>query len=169
MDSNSIDEAARPRGMAPELIAVVLFALVGIGISIYLTTVHYAGAPLFCTSGGVVNCAAVTTSVYSVVPGTQLPITIPGLVWFVVSGGLAIAAWRAQLRDDATLVRITLIQAIWSAIGLVVVLYLVYAELVLLHEICEWCTTVHILTLLTFLVVLYRLQRLPVEEDSFSE
>ena len=46
-------------------------------------------------------------------------------------------------------------------IGLVVVLYLVYVEIVHLHVICEWCTAVHVLTLLTFLVALYRVQQIP--------
>src|SRR5216684_2974000 len=72
--------------------AIICFALVGIGIAVYLTTVHYAHVSLLCTDGGVVNCTQVTTSVYSVVPGTDIPITIPGLLWFVVSGGLALAA-----------------------------------------------------------------------------
>jgi uncharacterized membrane protein len=40
------------------------------------------------------------------------------------------------------------------------VFYLVYAELVKLHKICEWCTAVHILTALTFFVALYRLLNL---------
>jgi uncharacterized membrane protein len=38
------------------------------------------------------------------------------------------------------------------------VLYLVWAELVPLHEICEWCTGVHILVFLSLLVTVTRLQ-----------
>jgi hypothetical protein len=51
-----------------------------------------------------------------------------------------------------------LVQLLWSAAGLLFVLYLVYAEIVKLHSICEWCTSVHILTLITFLIALNRLQ-----------
>lgn len=148
-------------GAAPDLAALVALALVGLGISVYLTTVHYAHVRLVCTAGGNVNCTQVTTSVYSVVPGTTIPITIPGLLWFLVSGGLALAAWRAQARTGIGSVRLVLTHVAWGAGGLVFVLYLVYVEVVRLHAICEWCSAVHVLTLLTFLVALSRLQRLP--------
>lgn len=154
---------------APDLAAIVVMAIIGLGIAIYLTTVHYAGAPLLCTAGGVVNCTQVTTSSYSVVPGTQLPITVPGMLWFLVSGGLAIAAWRIQAHTGAAPLRLALAQLAWSAVGLVTVLYLVYVELVRLHAICEWCSAVHVLTLLTFLVALYRVQRLPGGDESVDE
>ncbi|HWE64929.1 MAG TPA: vitamin K epoxide reductase family protein [Chloroflexota bacterium] len=146
---------------APDLAALVLIALVGLGIAGYLTTVHYAHVSLVCTAGGVVNCTAVTTSAYSVVPGTQVPITVPGMLWFLVSGGLAIAAWRMQARTGVVAARLTLAQLAWGAVGLVTVLYLVYVEIVRLHAICEWCSAVHVLTVLTFLVTLYRVQQLP--------
>lgn len=150
----------RPSRWAPDLAALIIMALGGLAISIYLTTVHYTHARLLCSTGGIVNCTQVTTSVYSVVPGTQIPITIPGMLWFLVSGALASAAWRRQTRTGAALMRLGLAQIIWGAAGLVTVLYLVYVELVRLHAICEWCSAVHVLTLLTFLVALYRVQRL---------
>jgi uncharacterized membrane protein len=146
---------------APDLAALVAMALAGLAISAYLTTVHYAHVPLLCSAGGIVNCAQVTTSAYSVVPGTQVPITIPGMLWFLVSGSLAGVAWRMQARTGVAPARLSLAQAGWGAIGLLTVLYLVYVEIVRLHAICEWCTAVHVLTLLTFLVALYRVQQLP--------
>ena len=146
---------------APDLAALVALALAGLAISAYLTTVHYAHAPLLCSAGGIVNCTQVTTSVYSVVPGTQIPITVPGMLWFLVSGSLAGAAWRMQARTGVAPARLVLAHVGWGAIGLVTVLYLVYTEIVRLHAICEWCTAVHVLTLLTFLVALYRVQQLP--------
>jgi uncharacterized membrane protein len=146
---------------SPDLAALVAMALVGLGISIYLTAVHYAHVRLVCTSGGVVNCAQVTSSAYSVVPGTQIPITIPGMLWFLASGGLALAAWRARASGKPEPARIRPAHAIWGGLGLLFVLYLVYVEIVRLHAICEWCTAVHVLTLLTFLVALYRLQQGP--------
>ncbi len=155
----------RHRGVAiqqaPDLAALVVLALAGLAISIYLTTVHYAHAPLLCSAGGIVNCTQVTTSAYSVVPGTQLPITIPGMLWFLVSGGLAIAAWRAQAHAGVAPLRLYVAQVGWGAIGLVTALYLIYVEIVRLHALCEWCTAVHVLALLSFLVAVYRAQQLP--------
>ena len=146
---------------APDLAALVGMALVGFAISLYLTTVHYAHAPLLCSAGGVVNCAQVTTSAYSVVPGTQVPITVPGMLWFLVGGGMALVAWRAEAHAGVAPVRLYAAQVGWGAIGLVTALYLVYVEIVRLHALCEWCTAVHVLTLLSFLVAVYRAQHRP--------
>jgi uncharacterized membrane protein len=144
---------------APDLAALVAMAALGFGISVYLTTVHYAKVQLVCTTGGIINCAAVTSSAYSIIPGTSIPITIPGMLWFVVSGALAVVALVALARGEAEPERLRLAQVAWGGLGLAFVLYLVYAEIVKLRQICEWCTAVHLLTLATFLVALYRLQQ----------
>ena len=159
-DGKVLAFVARERGA----VAMVAMAVAGIAIAAYLTTVHYAKIPLVCTTGGVVNCSAVTSSRFSVVPGTQLPITIPGMLWFLVSGGMAVvalaAAWRARPEPD----RLRLAHLLWGAAGLLFVLYLVYDEIVQLHKICEWCTVIHVLTLLTFLIALTRWQRMGLDE-----
>jgi uncharacterized membrane protein len=146
---------------APGLVAIGGMAVAGIGILAYLTTVHYANVPLLCPTTGLINCAQVTSSAYSVVPGTAIPITIPGMLWFVVSGGLAVAALRSLWRGQAEPARLRVAQLVWSALGLLVALYLVYAELVVLRKICEWCTVAHVLIFATLLVALVRWQRLP--------
>jgi uncharacterized membrane protein len=104
----------------------------------------------------VINCSDVLKSRFSTVPGTNVPITLPGMVWFLVSGALAvvglISIWRGQDEPE----RLRLFQLLWAAGGMVFVLYLVYAEIVQLRHICEWCTGVHILTLATFIIAWYR-------------
>lgn len=127
---------------------LLVFALAGAGIAIYLTTVHYAQVPLFCSAQGVVNCERVTASRYSVIPGTTLPITIPGLVWFVVNASLAIAEIRSRQRW------IRRAELAWAILGMLTVLYLVYAEIVILHTICSWCTGVHVLVFGSLLVAI---------------
>lgn len=144
---------------APDLTAMLLMAVAGLGISIYLTTVHYQGVAPVCNTTGVIDCAAVTSSSFSVLPGPgNIPITIPGMLWFVVSGGLALVAllaiWRGRL--EPSWLRMT--HLLWGLVGMIFVLYLVYAEIVVLHRLCEWCTVVHLLTLATFLLVLNRWQ-----------
>ena len=52
-------------------------AVVGLGISTYLTTLHYAGVAPICTTNGFINCGSVLKSSYSVVPGTSIPVTVP--------------------------------------------------------------------------------------------
>jgi len=138
---------------------LLAFSLLGVAIAIYLTAVHYENIPLVCSESGLVNCTRVLSSPYSVVPGTFLPITIPGLGWCVVSAALAIVGlyaatglWQRQIR---------VAQFAWALAGLLVVLYLVYVEIVRLHTICAWCTALHVLILFMFLVTLVQLQSLP--------
>src|SRR5437016_3163849 len=113
-----------------------LLSVLGIGIAIYLTAEHYQTVPLICSNTGVIDCARVLSSRYSVVPGTTIPITIPGLLWCVVSAALAFAAWRVFPQKQSLLVA----ECLWMALGLISVLYLVYVEIVLLGTICAWCT-----------------------------
>lgn len=143
-----------PRAREPALLLVGLAAVAGLGTSAYLTLTHYQAAPLACPSGGVVDCALVTQSRYGVVPGTAVPISVPGLVFFALA--LVLAVWGARARERQLAVLALL--AAWCAGGLLVVLYLVYVEIALLRRICEWCTATHALVMLMLLVALSRLQ-----------
>ncbi|HLZ24261.1 MAG TPA: vitamin K epoxide reductase family protein [Ktedonobacterales bacterium] len=147
----------RERGLT----ALLAMAVAGIAIAAYLTSVHYLDVPLVCPANTLINCAQVTSSAYSVVPGTQIPITIPGMLWFIVSGALAVLALVRSAQERPEPERLRLYHMLWGAVGLLFVLYLVYAEIVLLHRLCEWCTVIHLLTLATFLVALSRWQQGP--------
>ncbi|HEU5367402.1 MAG TPA: vitamin K epoxide reductase family protein [Ktedonobacterales bacterium] len=144
---------------------LLALAIVGAGVAIYLTTVHYEQVPLLCSSQGLVNCERVTSSSYSVVPGTTLPITIPGLFWFAVSGVLAFLAIRSNRRW------IRQAQLVWTILGTLTVLYLVYVELVILHTICIWCTAVHLVIFGSLLLAIteYMLFRQNEEQEAGEE
>jgi uncharacterized membrane protein len=146
---------------------LLALSLLGTGIAIYLTSVHYENIPLVCSESGLINCARVISSSYSVVPGTTLPITIPGFGWCVVSAALAVAGLFATTGLWQRRIRIA--QLAWALSGLLVVLYLVYIEIVRLHTICAWCTALHVLILLLFLITLVQLQALPSASASSSE
>jgi uncharacterized membrane protein len=143
------------------LSSMALIGVVGLGISIYLTTIHYTHTAPVCSIGGIVNCANVLKSPYSVIPGTGnattgIPITFPGGLWFVVSGGLAVVGLVCAYRDRPEPERLPLIQLLWAGGGLLFVFYLVFDEIVRLHNICEWCTAIHFLTLITVMLAWYR-------------
>lgn len=135
-------------------IALFILSLVGVGISIYLTSVHYENAPLVCSTSGIIDCARVLSSSYSVVPGTSIPITIPGLLWSVVAAGLAVAAWRISPQQR----RFLIAELVWMLAAMGTVLYLVYVEIVRIHTICAWCTALHIVILAMFLISLVQIQ-----------
>lgn len=142
-----------------------LLSLVGTGIAVYLTTVHYENVPLICSTSGSVDCARVLSSSYSVIPGTTVPVTIPGLGWCAVMAVLALAALRlSSLRR-----RILVAQLVWSLVGMLTVLYFVYIELVRLHTICAWCTGLHIVILLMLLITIVQLQQATPETQIQTE
>ncbi|HVB74703.1 MAG TPA: vitamin K epoxide reductase family protein [Ktedonobacteraceae bacterium] len=144
-------------------IFLLVCSLAGVGIAVYLTAAHYNdNVPLVCSGSGVVNCAVVLASPYSVVPGTPIPISIPGLAWCAVMAALAIVGLNAQsawLRPA---------QFAWALVGMLTVLYLVYTEIVRLHAICAWCTALHVLILLMFIMTLLHLTS-PEREQVDSE
>ena len=148
-------------------VLLLALSLLGVAISIYLTTVHYENVPLVCSESGLVNCTRVLSSPFSVVPGTTVPITIPGFGWCIVSASLAIAGLFATTGLWQRRIRIA--QFVWALSGVLVVLYLVYAEIVRLRTICAWCTALHVLILLMFLLTLVQLQSAPSELALSSE
>ena len=144
-------------------IFLLVCSLAGAIIAIYLTIVHYnESVPLLCSNSGVVNCGLVLSSPYAVVFGTSIPISVPGLLWCLVMAALAIVGLRAQPRW------LPLAQFIWALLGLFTALYLVYVEIVRLHAICAWCTSLHVLILLMFLVTLVRLTSPTHEPDDIE-
>lgn len=129
------------------LAAVAVAGVAGIAISAYLTAVHYAAAPLACSASGAVDCARVVGSAYGTIGGSGLPTSAAGIVWFAVSGALAVLRLRRP-----SLTAAARLQLAWSLAGLVVVVFLVFVELVRLGSICAWCSGAHVLVLLSFVL-----------------
>jgi uncharacterized membrane protein len=132
--------------------AIFLISLVGFCIAIYLTAEHYAAAPLVCSVNGVVDCASALKSKYSVVPGTNLPVTIPGMLWFVAMVALESAYFIPSLRQRIGMQRLKMYEIIWSLVGLLSVVYFITSE-IQLHKICSWCTGVHICIFVIFILI----------------
>jgi uncharacterized membrane protein len=146
-------------------IALLVLSAVGALIAIYLTVVHYdsASVPLVCSTSGLVNCELVLSSSFSVVPGTSIPVTIPGLLWFIVSGVLAFASWRIWSEQRG----LRIAEFVWALLGMLTVFYLVYVEFVRLHTICAWCTAVHVIIFIMFLITAVLLQQ-PASDDELD-
>lgn len=140
--------------------ATLTVSLLGLGAAAYLTFEHFTSSTtLACPETGVVNCAKVTTSSYSTVLG--IPVAVLGLLFFVGMVALCLpAAWRR----DSRVVRLSRLGAV--SVGVVFVLYLLWAELFRINAICLWCTAVHILTLVLFgIVVIGHALATPVAAD----
>jgi uncharacterized membrane protein len=124
-------------------VLAALASVAGLGVSVYLTVVHFSTIPLACPASTVVNCEQVLSSRYAVIGGSELPTSTAGIVWFAVSLGLVLLRRRRALLA-------------WSAIGLATALFLLYVEIVQLGAVCIWCTAAHAMILLIFLIALMR-------------
>ena len=127
----------------------LVLAVAGLGVSTYLTYVHYAEPRgLSCPDTGVINCTKVTTSPQSVLFGF-LPVALVGALYFLAMGALvAPRAWRArsQLVPAARIVG--------AVSGVAMVCYLIYVEAVVVHALCLYCTVVHVIAFALFIAVL---------------
>jgi uncharacterized membrane protein len=127
------------------------WCVLGLGVSVYLTYEHYTGSTtLACPATGAVDCAKVTSSAWSTFLG--IPVAPLGLLFFAVMLVLCLPG-MLRLRSTA----LDVIRLGLCGIGLLMALYLLWAELFQIHAICLWCTGVHILTFLLFVTLLFGL------------
>jgi len=117
---------------------MLVLTVVGLGVTIYLTYVHYSGTKPACTAGA--SCIKVQTSQWSKLAG--VPVALIGLIGYVSILGSLVMRDREESRL-ATL-GLTLIGFLFSA-------YLTYRELFSIHAICEWCASSAVI--LTILLV----------------
>ena len=120
-----------------------ILAIAGIGVSAYLTWVHYDIDALVC---GVGDCLEVQASEYSEVMG--VPVAILGLAMYAAVLVLALARFRLPgYRTEITtaLFVMTLAGTLYSA-------YLTWLEVYEIEAICQWCVISAIITTAIFVV-----------------
>ena len=126
-----------------------ILSLAGLGVSIYLTIAHFnTSVTLACPATSTINCEKVTTSPQSYAFG--IPVAVLGLAFYVF---LAVAnspwAWRI------TWPPLRWVRVGSMVVGIVFVLYLIYAELFSIGAICLWCTSVHVITFALFVLIMF--------------
>jgi uncharacterized membrane protein len=125
-----------------------ILSLIGLGLSTYLTITHFRPADLFCTDNGIFNCALVTNSGESRFIG--IPVAFLGLGTYVVMTILNSPwMWRVQIYW------IHVARFVLAIVSMGFVLWLVSAELLIIKNLCLYCTGVHIVTF-ALLIVLTR-------------
>ena len=123
-------------------------AIAGLGVSIYLTIAHYTSSSILaCSDKGLVNCGLVTTSPESMV-FSVFPVAVLGLAFYVFMVA-AVSPWAWRLKYP----QLAWVRLASVIVGIGFVLYLVYTELFTLDAICLWCTSVHVLTFLLFVLI----------------
>jgi uncharacterized membrane protein len=129
------------QGLQP---ATFVLALAGLGVSAYLTTAHFTESALAaCAESGLANCISVTNSPQSYAFG--IPVAVLGLAFYLFAVAImSPRAWRTTIR------KIHLLRMTSLAAGIVFVLYLLYAQLVIIGAICLYCTSMDIITFALF-------------------
>jgi len=147
MTAKGRTETAPPLPPAWFQVPAWALTLAGLAISVYLTITHYNEAALVCSATSTIDCHAVTTSEYSSLLGIPMPLL--GLAFFIGFGAL-LTPWA--LRSTRPPLRWGRVAGV--SVGVLMVVYLVTVELAILHKICLWCTGVHAVTVVLFLLVL---------------
>jgi len=134
-----------PRLTIPLSVGGILLALIGLGVSIYITIDDLAKIPLACPDRGFINCQKVTHSSYAHQHG--VPLTALGIGFFLTMLVFQSPwAWRSMSR----LVRLARLALATG--GACMVLWLIWVELFRLDNLCLYCTSVHVVSILLFIL-----------------
>jgi uncharacterized membrane protein len=147
MESSAVPSPSRqPLGWLPW--TALVLCILGLADSGYQVYTHFTGTGLMGCSARTDACVLVQNSVYAWVFG--IPVAVYGAAFFAFMVVVCSPpAWRWGLR--------LIHQARTAAvvIGMMFVLYLIYRELISLGRICEYCTSVHVITFLLFGLLMY--------------
>jgi len=135
--------------------ACLVLITIGIAVATYLTITHYTTVvTLVCPDTGIINCAKVTSSSYSVIDG--IPLAVMGLIYFIAIFALYLPKnWQSK----NPLLKWARFAAVGA--GMLMVFWLLYVELFLLNAFCLYCTSLHIIILLLFILTVFGTALMP--------
>jgi uncharacterized membrane protein len=131
-------------------LAAIVLALAGLGVSTYLTYIHYKGIDPACGLGA--NCIKVQTSEWSKLAG--VPVALLGLIGYVLLLASLFVPGEGGLIAGALI----------ALSGFGFSAYLTYRELFSIHAICEWCVSSAVLMTLLAVITTVRLMRTSTDE-----
>ena len=128
----------------------MVVSVLGLIDSVYLTYEHFTQSTTFaCPENATINCVKVTTSPESHVFG--IPVAVLGLAFFLF---MVVVNSRWGWRAPWAAVHWARLGSV--VVGIVFVLYLLWAELFRINAICLFCTAVHVLTFILFALIIGR-------------
>ncbi len=131
-------------------ISILVLSLLGLITSVYLVYNHYhpslegSGCGLIPSA----SCTVVNSGIYSTFLG--IPVAIYGVIWFIVLGMLS---WNSFSTKKAMPKLLW-----WNVGGFLSLFYFIYIEF-LLSTICPFCTVVHVLVALSFILSIVSYKR----------
>jgi len=129
-------------------------SLFGLGAALEVFFTYYLlGQSLpGCQPGGFLDCARVLGSTYSQIFG--IPLELFAAVYFIINLGLV---YLIAFGSDRVFQRAINAIFIWRFLGLMIVPYLVFVELFILHALCIYCTMMHVAIVADFIIISYLL------------
>jgi uncharacterized membrane protein len=149
-----------------KLLVLVIMSLIGLAASVFVLIIWYElkTAPPACTGFSIfgitvnsifgipLDCGAVLGSQYSTVFG--VPLEFLAVAYFIVNLTLV---YLIAFGSDGIARRSLRVLFGWRFIGLVLVPYLIFIEVVLIKAICVYCTTMHVAIVVDFIIISYLL------------
>ncbi len=135
-----------------KLLVLVVMSLFGLGAALEVfITYYYLGQSLpYCTPGGFFDCTRVLSSTYSQFFG--IPLELFAAAYFVVNLALV---YLIAFASEKVFQRALSAIFIWRFLGLMIVPYLVFIELFVIHALCIYCTMMHIAIVADFIIISY--------------
>lgn len=131
------EAAGERRAWAPTTARVLQWTLlpiafIGMGVSAYLSFVHFSGVPIYCEGAG--GCHTVQSSEYATLLG--LPVALLGFFLYaaIFAMGLATVRGSGRLAEVAPFLVFGL-----ALSGVLYSSYLTWLELYRIYAICTWC------------------------------
>ncbi|MCL4546878.1 MAG: vitamin K epoxide reductase family protein [Candidatus Marsarchaeota archaeon] len=143
-----------------DFIILIMMSIIGIIASMTVIYQIYIvhELPPFCSLGSTgniqFNCAKVLLSSYSnlSVFGFNISLDMLAALWFVINIVLVLLIVFAGIKHARFSFKLLFA---WRFIGLAIVPYLIYIELVVLRSVCIYCTAMHIAIIIDFIIVTY--------------
>lgn len=124
-------------------LAVGILSAAGAAVAGYLTYARYTDTTLVCATGG---CETVQRSDYALLAG--IPVAVLGLGAYLILLGTALSA--------SELARV--VGAVVAVSGTLFAAYLLYAQIVVIDAVCQWCVASDVLIALLAVACSLRLR-----------
>ncbi len=126
-------------------ITAIVTAVIGLGVSTYLSVAKLANQDVQCFAGAS-DCNIVNSSAYSMWRG--IPVAILGVLGYVLI--LALLLILGKQKSQSSVIMLALFAL--TVFGTLYSLYLTYVEIFIIHAICPWCLTSAIAMFVLFII-----------------
>lgn len=135
--ANAVGQTSQRSGRAASRLLqwfLLVPAAVGMGVSAYLSFVHFSGLPVYCSRSG--GCHVVQSSEYATL--LTVPVSLLGFLLYALIFAAGAVAVRGEGRA-ATLAPFVVFGLALS--GTLYSAYLTWLEIYRIYAICAWCVT----------------------------